>query len=325
MYRPFRAAVKRHHFVRPGDVVLAGVSGGLDSMVLARLLSDLKTDISFGLCLAHVNYKMRGRESDAQEKLVRDFAKQHSLNCFASRADLQREGENFQQEAREFRYHFFAETAGRIGAGKIAVAHTQDDQVETILAQLLRGASLRGLGGMAAEREIRNLKLIRPLLDFSKDQLRQYARAHRVPFIEDSSNASPEYWRNRIRHELLPVLQELRPGAFEKIVRFGEEARELAEFLEGLAKDWLQEYGKIRDREVWLPRPRWLALPKPLRLEILAQAYARLKGDSRQLRHDHLWRCDQLAGNSKGEGSYPFPGGLKFFRRGDDLLLKRVP
>lgn len=322
LYRQFRAVIKRKNFISSGDSILVGVSGGLDSMVLSHLLVQLKEDIDFKLSLTHVNYKMRGEESDAQEKLVRDFAAQHQLVCHVSSADVKQTDDNFQQAAREFRYHYFEEMASQMGAGKIAVAHHLEDQVETILAQWLRGASLRGLSGMKSAREIKKIKLIRPLLHFSKEELRDYAVANKVSFIDDSSNASPKYWRNRLRHELLPVVQDLRQQAFQKIVQVGEELGELAQFVENLSNGWLSEFGKKEDASFWLPRPRFIALPKTVRLEILRQTFVNLKGDGKNLKRDHLVRCDQLSLGSKQEGFYSLAQRVKFIRSQDDLFFR---
>lgn len=322
MDRAFRTAVKRHHVIQPDDLLLVGVSGGVDSMALAHLLLQLQDDIEFQFSLAHVNYRMRGVESDAQEQLVRDFALRYALDCFVTRAKPPGEGENFQQAARDFRYHYFAEIAGSIGANKVAVAHHREDQAETILAQLLRGTSLRGLGGMKAERAIHNLKLIRPLLNFSKEDLKKYAKGNQVPYIEDSSNASDKYWRNRIRMELLPLLEDLRPQAHEKLIRFGEEAGEVAQFLEAMGKEWLQGYAKKEGDRFWLPRPLLASLPKALRMAIYAQAYTALTGARHQLQNDHLTHCDSLTVGEKGEGSYSFPAGIQFMRSSDDLFIR---
>lgn len=332
LYKKFRAVCRRQKFVEPNDSVLVGVSGGLDSMVLAHLLVQLKKDINFQLSVAHVNYCLRGKESDAQEALVKDFAKKHHLICFATRAEISKKSkENFQAQAREFRYHYFTETALARGVGKIAVAHHLEDQVETILAQWLRGASLRGLGGMRVKREVRSSKyevrntkhieLIRPMLSFSKEQLLAFAQEEGVPFIEDSSNASPKYWRNRIRHELLPVIRDLRPKAFEKIRQFGEEMSELSAFVESLAQDWLKEFSKKEEHSLWIPKPRWASLPKPLRLEIFHQAYVQLTGDSKNLKRDHLVRCEQLSLGLKTNGHYNLPQDIRFVRSGDDLTF----
>lgn len=329
LYKHFRAIIKRHQYINEGERVLTGVSGGVDSMTLAALLRRLQKDFSFELALAHVNYGLRGDESDAQEKLVKDFAAAHGLACHVTHAALEKKS---QSAAREFRYHYFLEVARGIGAGKIAVAHHRGDQVETVLAQLLRGASIRGLGGMRAVREIpnqksqiQNLTLIRPLLEFSKSDLEKYAAAHNIPFIEDSSNASPKYWRNRLRRELLPVLGNLRPKALEKIAAFSRDMQGLENYLKEEAQSWLQNFAKKNAHDWWLPRPRWLALPSPLSLEILNQAIFSLQGSCKNLKRDHLERCLKISRSRRPQGIYSLPAGLQFVRQGDNLCVRLHP
>lgn len=343
MYRAFRAVVKRHLLIQNGDSLLCGVSGGLDSMVLVSLLVSLKKDIPFDLCLAHVNYGLRGKESDAQENLAENFAKKHRLPFFSTRADLSRyKGDNFQKAARDFRYHYFTEVAVEAGANKVAVAHHLEDQVETILGHLLRGSSLRGLGGMFAARglfqneksRIKNEKygskskreqlLVRPLLSFSKETLRHYAGLNNLEYIEDSSNTSPKYWRNRLRQELLPVVKNLRPQSFGKIIRLGEELRELSGYLEEEAKAWLAIYAKKGEETFWIPRPALIVLPSLLRFEILRWAFVLWNGSASGLKKDHLYRCNQICSGSRTEGSYPLSQGTRFLRRGDGLLFQKV-
>lgn len=320
----------RQKFIEAGDSVLAGVSGGVDSMVLTHLMIQFKKDCDFKLSLAHVNYGLRGEESDAQEALVKDFSRKNNLRCFVTKVT----GTFSQAAAREFRYHYFAEAALQLSANKVAVAHHLEDQVETILAQWLRGASLRGLGGMRKQRtmdsgpwttdqqqEVPGPQLIRPLLTFSKEQLKTYAQQEKVPYLEDSSNLSPKYWRNRIRQELLPVIKNLRPGALQKITKLGEELQELSDFLAGEAQQWLQDYARKTEAGYWLPRPRWLQLPRTLRLEVLRQAVLEYAGSVQNLKHDHWVRCEQLSRGDNSEGYYSLPRSLRFIRSKDDLLI----
>ena len=327
MYKSFRANILRHQFIHEGDSVLVGVSGGVDSVVLASLLVALKNDIDFALSVAHVNYGLRGAESDAQEALVCEFARSKKLECFVSKApSLKTAGDNFQSAARKFRYLYFSEVAVQIGANKVAVAHHLEDQVETILAHLLRGSSLKGLGGMKGMRSLRaTVSLIRPLLSFSKEDLKNYASKNNIATLEDSSNASTKYWRNRLRQELLPVIQKLRPRAFEKIVRLGGEIRDWSDIVSDQAKEWLLAFAKKEEDKIWLPGPRLKKLPKMLRLEILHQAALSLKSDLADLKKDHLVRCDQLSHGGKSEGYYLLPDRLKFVRACDNLFFMLAP
>ncbi len=328
IYKLFRAVVKRQRCIENGDSILCAVSGGLDSMVLASLLVSLKKDIPFDLSLSHVNYGLRGKESDAQEKLVYDFAERHHLKCFATKASLEKkEGENFQNQARDFRYHYFAEVAAQIKAGKVAVAHHLEDQVETILGHLLRGSSIRGLGGMKAVRALpgkAGIQLIRPLLSFSKKTLELYAEQNNVETINDSSNFSDKYWRNRLRMELLPVIQNLRPQSFGKIVRLSHTLQELTGYLEEEAKQWLHEFAKKEPAHFWMPRPRFIQLPRVLRLEILRWAFTGFNGSQAELKADHLLRCDWIARSEKQKGAYRLPQKICFERSEEDLILSQL-
>lgn len=331
-YKKFRAAVKRKPFIEDGDSVLVAVSGGCDSMVLATLLVELQADIDFPLSVAHVNYKMRGEESDAQEKLVEQFCEMHRLGFYVATPDLslQNGEENFQQSARVFRYHFLREIAISCGANRVAVAHQREDQIETILAHWLRGSSLKGLKGMLSERKLHNgvevsvedPTLIRPLIGFSRDVVRTYAVEENVSFIEDSSNCSPKYWRNRLRMELLPVLEDLRPKALEKIIQFGEEMGELARYLSDKAAHWVGEYTRQDEEQFWLPRPRLIKLPRPLRLEILSHSLEKWRGGCQNLKRDQLLKCEHLIQSEEVQGYYNLPDNVRFVRSGEDLLFE---
>ncbi|MDO8494100.1 MAG: tRNA lysidine(34) synthetase TilS [Deltaproteobacteria bacterium] len=324
LYKNFRSIIRREEFVKEGDLLLLGVSGGVDSMVLFDLLLQLQKEIDFSLAVAHVNYGLRGKESDAQEKLVKKFADQQGLRCFIAKAPaLKEQNENFQAAARDFRYHYFTEVAQEIGANKVTTAHTKEDQVETILANLLRGSSLKGLAGMRPKRSLtENISLLRPLLAISKEELIAHARQENIPFIEDSSNASNKYSRNAIRHELLPVIAKLRDQSFEKIVDFGKEIRQLSDYLSCEAAEWLKKYGRDTKEGFWFPRPALLKLPESLRYEILSQAIQKNLPSCQNLKRDHLLRCDQICHSEKGEGVYHLPSEKKFVRSEDNLRIR---
>lgn len=190
----------------PDARIVAGVSGGVDSVVLLRLLHEA----GFRVGVAHVNYGLRGEESDADEAFVRALADELGVPCFVREATLP-EGANRQEAAREARYAFFREVAEAEGAEAVAVGHTQDDQAETVLLHLFRGAGLRGLAGMPAERPLTPrsaFRLVRPLLGVPRVEVEAHARARGWAWREDASNASAAYRRNALRHRILPLLRE---------------------------------------------------------------------------------------------------------------------
>ena len=184
-----------------GRIILA-LSGGIDSMVLADMLLKSKTDF----VLAHCNFHLRGEESDGDEQFVRDFAERNALTLYVKQFDTmsyaKEHGVSIEMAARELRYAWFEELRQQLGYDKIAVAHHADDQLETFFINLLRGAGIRGLKGMQRV----NGNIIRPLLDKSREEIHQYAIENGIKWREDHTNAETQFLRNKIRHELLPVI-----------------------------------------------------------------------------------------------------------------------
>ncbi len=241
-----RAAIVRRQLLAPGECVVVAVSGGLDSMVLLHLLHRLARPSRWPLVVAHFNHRLRGRASDADETFVRQAAGRLKLPCVVDRADIRREAGarkvSLEMAARQLRHEFLARTARAHGARVVALAHHADDQVETFLLRLLRGAGGEGLAGMKptapspADVEVR---LARPLLEFSRATLAAYARRHRLRFREDASNACRDIPRNRVRHELIPRLRRFQPALDTTILRAMELIGAEAEFAAAAAQHWL--------------------------------------------------------------------------------------
>ncbi len=208
--------IKKHNLVTSGDKILVAVSGGVDSVTLLYLLKKTGYDVS----AAHFNFRLRGDESDDDEKFVREYCNKLGvklyLKKFDTKAYAQKERLSIQEAARELRYDFFYKIAGEEGFTKIAVAHHADDDLETFFINLFRGSGIKGLKGMPVKRGI----VIRPLLFASRDEILDYANKEGLKWREDSSNASDKYLRNKIRHWLLPVMKEIQEqgkGVFDSL------------------------------------------------------------------------------------------------------------
>ncbi|MFN0031884.1 MAG: tRNA lysidine(34) synthetase TilS [Flavobacteriales bacterium] len=214
-----------------GSLHIAAVSGGLDSMVLCHLLQSLGVQFH----VAHVNYGLRGDESDGDEKLVRTFADANNITMHVLKpdtlAEAQSNGQGIQEFAREVRYTWFEKLRAEAGAKFIITAHHKNDQAETIIHQFVRGGSLAALRGMKAV----SGNLIRPLLSFSKEEITAYAKHHHVNWRDDSSNQKTEYTRNYIRHEVMPVLQKINPALTTSLA---DRSALFAE-LETITNEWL--------------------------------------------------------------------------------------
>ena len=187
-----------------GKYILA-LSGGIDSMVLADMLLQAKADF----VLAHCNFHLRGEESDGDEQFVRDYAERKGLSLYVKQFDTLNYAEehklSIEMAARDLRYAWFEELRQQLQYDYIAVAHHADDQLETFFINLLRGAGIRGLKGMQPV----NGHIIRPLLDVPRAEIQQYAEEHQLQWREDHTNAETLYLRNKIRHELLPVIDNI--------------------------------------------------------------------------------------------------------------------
>ena len=203
-----------------GPAFLVAVSGGMDSMCLAELF--VSACGCADVAIAHCNFNLRGEESDGDEALVREWAEQWNLRMHVSSFDTvsyAREHDlSIEMAARELRYSWFAELCLEHGYRYVAVAHHADDNAETLLLNLVRGTGLKGLTGMAPVTDLPctdgyvPAKLVRPMLEFTRKQIEGYVLTHRIPYRNDSTNASVEYRRNRIRHEVFPILKKLNPS-----------------------------------------------------------------------------------------------------------------
>jgi tRNA(Ile)-lysidine synthase len=213
-------AIRRHGLAAPADRVLVALSGGSDSVALTWLLRDLASDAGFEIAgLVHVNHGLRGDASDADEAFCRALAARMGLPIDVARVDVaalaRARKRSTEATARDARYACFAAAAARLGATRIATGHTLDDQAETVLLRLLRGAGSRGLTGIRVQRSA----VVRPLLDCRRADLVAYLSGRHEPFREDASNDDRTIPRNRVRHELLPVIDRIAPGARRALAR----------------------------------------------------------------------------------------------------------
>lgn len=226
------AAIRKRDLLHAGDRVAAAVSGGADSVALLLLLIELQQGLGIVLSVAHVNHKLRGAESDEDEKFVADLAREHKVELFVRAAPLAKtQGSGIEAEARKLRYEFFSELSRTENIGKIATGHTLDDQAETVLLRVFRGTGIRGLAGIHPRLKLEYIgapcgEVIRPLLEFRREELRNFLRGRNQRWRDDSSNQNPTFLRNRLRMSVVPVLREtFGDGALENLADLAEIAR----------------------------------------------------------------------------------------------------
>ncbi|MBQ0129707.1 MAG: tRNA lysidine(34) synthetase TilS [bacterium] len=204
---------KVYHLFEPDEKLVLAVSGGVDSMVL----TDLMQKAGAHFVVAHCNFHLRGEESDGDEQFVRDYARKNDLQCFVNHFDTEKyaaeKGVSIEMAARDLRYAWFEELRLQLGYDKIVLAHHADDQIETFFINLLRGAGLHGLKGMKPKNGV----LIRPLLWASREQIRKYAVENQIVWREDHTNAETVYLRNKVRNQLMPLMDEISADARNSI------------------------------------------------------------------------------------------------------------
>jgi tRNA(Ile)-lysidine synthase len=237
MFAEFNKFIQDNHLFRPDDKILLAVSGGIDSMVMTHLF--LQTDCR--TAIMHCNFKLRAVDSDKDEEFVRKYAESHSLPFFSTTFNTKEfagsKNISVQMAARDLRYNWFEEIRQKFNYDLIAVAHNLNDNAETLLINLTRGTGLAGLSGM---RLISN-NIIRPLLFATRDDIVNYSNKHKIKFREDKSNADTKYIRNKIRHQIIPVLKEINPSIEVTL-------NETAERFKGINEIVTRYISKIREK-----------------------------------------------------------------------------
>lgn len=312
--RAFPAHVRESGLIAPGDAVLVALSGGLDSVVLLHLLRFLVEDWQLELGAAHFDHRMRpGSEADAEWVAALCRAWGVPLERGAARRSLRSEA-----AARAARYRFLRAAARRRGAGRLTTAHHADDQAETVLFRILRGTGLSGLRGIPARRG----RIVRPLLPFRRAQVEEYAHAAELAWREDPTNRILSFARNRIRHEVLPLLEQVTPGATGALLRLAEHARDAEAawdaVLEALLPGVIE---RVTDEAVELARPRLLAYHSSIRARLLRRLLRRY--GSVPDRAGTMAALEFISGGASG-GQMRLAGGVRLEREFDRIRLRRA-
>ena len=223
--------IRSNDLVERGQHVLVAVSGGPDSVALLSLLHRLRSSWSLTLTAVHFNYGLRGVESDEDQVFVETLCRELEIPLYARRLDVRDRARrtSLQAAARDLRYRAMTDIAETCGADRIAVGHTADDQAETILLWMLRGAGLAGLSGMPISRD---RTIIRPLYQTKRQEILAYLQRAGLSYRQDSSNAKLVYARNRVRHEVLPILKKLVPSSVDALCRLADLCREDDRYLD---------------------------------------------------------------------------------------------
>lgn len=307
-------AVKEYGLIRKFDRIVLGVSGGPDSIALLYCLLALKKEYRLSLHIAHLNHMLRPKDSAKDAEFVRILAKKLDLACTIKKVNVKalKKG-SLEETARKARLDFFLKTAKSIKADKIALGHTLDDQAETVLMRLLRGSGLLGLSGILPKRDIGGVTVIRPLLGIKRKEIESFLKAKRIIPRQDESNLDDRYFRNRIRHTLLPGLEKYNPNIKDVLAASAQNIALDYDYVSGSSLKIFNRLAKINnDQSIRIPSDKCLRLHPAIRNMVFRYAYCRLKGDTRRLNFRHIRELNDLL-LARPQGSIvDLPSGISF-------------
>jgi len=287
--------------VSSGDRVLVALSGGPDSVALLGALVDLAPALKIGVCAAHFNHHLRGAESERDQRCAQLVATTLGVRCIVGDAVDLRGQPNLEARAREQRYAFLTSMAVAEGCAKIATGHTMDEQAETLLMRLLRGT---GWDGMACIQPVRDGRIVRPLIDCSRQQVMRFLTTRSLPFCEDSSNRDTRMLRNRVRLDFLPLLRAINPNVVQALASTAEILSGEAALLDAHAGSLLPVPPAPQ-----LPLTAILTAPPALRGRVVRLWLRTRRGDLRRVTAAHIRAIVDLALGARPGGRVRLPGG----------------
>jgi tRNA(Ile)-lysidine synthase len=309
-----RNTIQDHRMLSPRDRVLAGVSGGADSVCLALVLKELGIEFA----IAHVNHGLRGAEGDADEVFTKELARSLGIKCFSKKVALS--GPNVEAAGREARKTFFTEVCRESGFSRIALAHTRNDRVETFLMNLLRGSGSEGLVSMAPVSE----NTIRPLIETGREEVEAYLKEQSQSWCTDSTNFDLGFARNRLRHDAIPRLaSDFNPNLIETLARTVEILEGEDAWMRDLTNEWLRENGTKEQDDLVIRVAGLESAPAGLVRRVLRAALRMTGSELRDVSFNHIEAIRALLEPGKSGKIVEIPGGLVVAREFGRLVVRK--
>lgn len=318
LYQKVRQTIREFSMLMPGESVLVGVSGGPDSICLFHILSAMASEMRLKLGIAHFNHCLRSEDGDCDEAFVRNMAERQNAAFFSKKEDVgkasQTEACSIEEAGRNRRHRFFQETAASHGFARIALGHNQGDNAEQVLMSVLRGSGPAGLGGIPPVRD----RIIRPLIRVKRGEIADYLQRNRIQFRNDPSNTDPSFLRNRIRHQLIPLLEECyNPSIADGLSRMAD-----IFFTERQWTDLLTEDALAEAEISWSATKHLLSVHvlrgfhPALTRRVLRTCIAGIKGDLRGISHAHITSVAELLKKPKDPAYVHLPGRIRITKEG---------
>ena len=322
--------IQEHNLIPKQQKLVVAVSGGPDSVCLLHILVNIQKELEIELHIAHLNHQLRGAESEADAHYVAELARQWNIPATIESRDVkayQREKHiSLEEAAREVRYAFLAQVADSSGTSRVAVGHTCDDHIETVLIHLIRGSGTKGLRGLQpiSRWQSPSLTVIRPLLEVSREETAEYCAQHKLAPRIDTSNLSLSPLRNRIRQQLLPLLQSYNPRVTEALIRTARIAEDDLAFIDEESRQGWEKVARQEGNTVIFDRQKFLELPPALKRHLLRLAIEKLAGNIKDFEMCHIE--DMLEALTKPVGKkLILPAGLVFSVDYTQYMLSSEP
>ncbi|SDY58261.1 tRNA lysidine(34) synthetase TilS [Tindallia californiensis] len=304
------------------DHIVVGFSGGADSVCLLHALFQLADTYRLQIVAAHLNHNLRGMDSNEDATFAMNFARRHQITCVVKSVDIAKsakeEGISLETAGRISRYQFFEEVAEKIGANKIALAHHQNDQAETILMNLIRGAGLEGLSGMPMVRD----KIMRPLLHCRREQIEEYCRYWDLPYQIDQSNQETEYFRNKIRLELIPKIKKYQPNVIESIGKTSVLLEQDRQYIEEKVEEAYSEVLCYKtDKVISISPSKLLQYHPSIVSRVIRKAYMFFNTREQTISFDQVHHILSLLDQKKTEKEVQLPGEIKVLFKTDEIKI----
>ncbi len=309
-----RKTVDSFGMLGPGDVIVTGVSGGSDSMALLLVLRDLREFYpNIDVIVSHVDHGLRGLESEEDAEFVKEAAEKlgFSFECLQVDTEAFRKKHKLSLEdaARELRYEFFNDILVKHSAQKIATAHTLNDQAETVIMRFIRGSGSQGLGGIRPS--VGNI--IRPLISVTKLEARKYLQSKGLSWREDSTNSSDKFLRNRIRNELIPLLESYNPAIEQILSRMAMVCAAEADFISAETEKKFKEIVRVVPGGLLGDTEKLFREPSALRFCIMRKSLLTVKGDLDSISAKHLFSIEEVIKSGQSSAEVTLPGGVVFY------------
>ena len=304
-------SIKNYGLIQKNDRILIGVSGGPDSVALLHILNSLSGKLGFSLFIAHLDHMLR-KDSIKDAEFVKKLSRELKIPLVAGRVNVKALAKNnsIEEAARNARFAFFFKAARKIRANKIALAHNLDDQAETVLMRVLRGTGLNGISGILPKRKISGYEVIRPLLEVKRSEIETYLKNNKIRARQDRSNLKDIYFRNKIRNNLLPLLEnDYSPNLKELLANLAENSASDYQFLELMAAK------TMKGAKTKFNLKKLAKLHISMQRMLFRRAISNLQGNTRRITFQHIREIEDLILNRPQNSIVDLPKGISVIKK----------